>query len=114
MLTKNGEWFDVPLPTKENTFVINAGRWIQIITNNHWLAAVHRVIKRSNKKRVSLAFFTGANRDTQIEPLKGCKVCNENEFEYPDLAGVRIGKYLDDLMNNAARKNADPTMSDIL
>ena len=76
------------------------------MTNNHWLAAVHRVNKKSNNKRISLAFFSGANVDTIIEPLKGCKICHEKEFEYKHLKDVTIGEYLEEFMQNSAQQNS--------
>ena len=104
VLDKNEQWLDVPVVTEKNVFVVNAGTWIQMITNDHWLAAVHRVTKKSNDERFSFAFFTGASKDTLIEPLKGCKVCNEKKFRYKHLKGTTLGQYVAMLLNNAATK----------
>ena len=106
VLDKNEQWLDIPVVNKKNVFVINAGTWIQMITNDHWLAAVHRVIKKSNDARLSLAMFSGASKDTLIEPLKGCKVCSEKEFNYKHLKGTTLGQYVENLLNNAAGKSS--------
>ncbi|KAJ4726866.1 Hyoscyamine 6-dioxygenase [Melia azedarach] len=65
---KDGEWIAVePLP---NSFVINFGYALQIISNDKLKSADHRAVTNSNNARMSAALFINPTGDSIIEPAK--------------------------------------------
>jgi len=67
---RDGVWIDAPpLP---GSFIVNIGDILQRLTNDRYLANVHRVVNRSGRERYSLPLFFDAAFDTVFEPLPGC------------------------------------------
>ncbi|WCJ38369.1 2-oxoglutarate (2OG) and Fe(II)-dependent oxygenase superfamily protein [Euphorbia peplus] len=65
---KDGEWIGIgPLP---NSFVINIGYQLQIISNNILTSAEHRVVTNSKEDRISGAFFMSPSDESIIHPAK--------------------------------------------
>ncbi|CAK9138085.1 unnamed protein product [Ilex paraguariensis] len=64
---KDGQWIPV-IPTK-GTFVVNVGDVIQVLSNNKFKSATHRVVRSKGKKRHSFAFFHNLQGDKWVEPL---------------------------------------------
>lgn len=65
--TREGDWIDVePLP---GTIVVNLGDAVQVWTNDRYLAAVHRVIPMTERRRFSIPYFSNPARKAEIEPL---------------------------------------------
>lgn len=60
----NNEW--IKIPKLDNIFVINAGDFLQSLTNNKVKSTIHRVIHLKNNNRFSFPFFYHANPDFQI------------------------------------------------
>ncbi|KAL6572985.1 hypothetical protein OROHE_002461 [Orobanche hederae] len=66
----NGEWISaIPVP---GTFVCNIGDMLKILTNGIYESTLHRVINKSHKYRVCVAYFYEPNFDAAIEPLDAC------------------------------------------
>lgn len=63
------EW--IPVPVKENSFVINIGDLLQMWTGDYYRSAVHRVINTGSKHRYSAPFFYNGNLDLKFTPLNG-------------------------------------------
>ncbi|KAM7256243.1 hypothetical protein ACFE04_011984 [Oxalis oulophora] len=64
---KDGDWISVdPVP---NTFVINLGDQLQIMSNGRYKSVHHRAVTNRDKKRVSLAMFCRPNENTLIGPI---------------------------------------------
>jgi isopenicillin N synthase-like dioxygenase len=64
---KSGEWVGVPpIP---DTFVINLGNAMQMLSTGEFSSTPHRVINRSGGDRYSIAFFANPGHDAIIEPL---------------------------------------------
>ncbi|KAH8889985.1 Clavaminate synthase-like protein [Thozetella sp. PMI_491] len=61
----------LPVPVKENTFVINMGDIMQKWTNSYYRSARHRVITYSAKTRYSVPFFFNGNMKLKIKALDG-------------------------------------------
>lgn len=61
----------IPVPVKENTFVINMGDVMQKWTNGYYRSARHRVITYSEKRRYSVPFFFNGNMKLKITALDG-------------------------------------------
>lgn len=79
VLTKQGEWIDIPL--LENTLVMNIGDMMEILSNGKYLATKHRV-KKVQQERYSFPLFFSCDYDYVIQPI------NTNEpAKYATLAG---------------------------
>lgn len=82
VMTRDGDWVEAPpIP---GTFVINIGDIMQRLTNDVYLANMHRVINTSGKERYSLPFFFDLDFDTTITPLPIC-VTPDNPAKYASI-----------------------------
>lgn len=66
VLTKSGQWIDIPL--LENTLIMNIGDMMEILSNGRYLATKHRV-KKVSEERYSFPFFFSCDYDYFIQPL---------------------------------------------
>lgn len=64
---ETGEW--IPIPPKEDAYVINMGDMISRITDGHYKSSIHRVINRNNNDRYSIVFFFDGNIDYKLRRL---------------------------------------------
>ncbi|MDX8529319.1 2-oxoglutarate and iron-dependent oxygenase domain-containing protein [Mesorhizobium sp. MSK_1335] len=79
VMNRDGDWVDgVPI---NGTFVINIGDLIQRLTNDVYLANMHRVVNISGRERYSIPFFIDADFNATIEPLASC-VTDSNPLRY--------------------------------
>ncbi len=79
VMNRDGQWIDgTPIP---GTFVINIGDLIQKLTNNRYLANLHRVVNTSGRERYSIPFFIDADDDAVFAPLESC-VTDDNPARY--------------------------------
>jgi isopenicillin N synthase-like dioxygenase len=64
-----GEW--IPVPVRDDAFVINVGKLMSRWTNDHWPATVHRVVASTNPRhrRTTLTTFHMPALPTTIAPL---------------------------------------------
>lgn len=60
-----GAWIDVPIVP--DTFVINLGEMLQVMTGNYFVATPHRVATRT--ERHSIGYFHGPSLETRLDPL---------------------------------------------
>lgn len=103
VMNRDGDWIEgTPI---DGTFVINIGDLIQRLTNDVYLANMHRVVNTSGRDRYSIPFFIDADFAAVIEPLATCitgsnprryepVTCGEHKFgrfaaSYAHLAEVR-------------------------
>jgi isopenicillin N synthase-like dioxygenase len=94
VMNRDGEWIQgTPIP---GTFVINIGDLIQRLTNNVYLANMHRVVNTSGRERYSIPFFIDADYTAVIEPLASC-ISDANPCRYtPVTCGVhKFGRFVD-------------------
>ncbi|KAK7716321.1 hypothetical protein SLS64_003473 [Diaporthe eres] len=61
----------IPVPVKENTFVINMGDIMQLWTDGYYRSARHRVVTFSAQERYSVPFFFNGNMKLKIKGLGG-------------------------------------------
>ena len=66
--SKESGWIDIE--PEKNTIVVNLGDAMQVWTNDKYVAAIHRVTKRTAKARYSTPYFYNPKRDAIIEPLE--------------------------------------------
>ena len=70
VMNRDGDWIEAPpIP---GTFVINIGDLIQRLTNDVYLANLHRVINTTGRQRYSIPFFLDADFDAVFAPLDCC------------------------------------------
>ncbi|CAH9069338.1 unnamed protein product [Cuscuta europaea] len=87
--TRSGEWISAPpIP---GTFVCNIGDMLQILSNGLYESTLHRVMNKSLKYRVSVAYFYEPNFDALIEPLE---VCKQQTGGLRNFEGAVYGKHL--------------------
>ncbi|KAH0744879.1 hypothetical protein KY290_032872 [Solanum tuberosum] len=67
ILLKNGHWISVP--SDQNSFFINVGDSLQVMTNGRFKSVKHRVLANSVKSRLSMIYFGGPPLSEKIAPL---------------------------------------------
>ncbi len=67
-----GDWLEVPyLP---DSFVVNIGDMFQRLTGGRYTSALHRVVNRSSRARLSIPFFFDPAFDAVLEPVEGLRL----------------------------------------
>lgn len=64
---KDGEW--ISANPEEGSIIVNIGDIIQVLTNNKFKSAMHRVVRSTGRHRHSFAFFYCLDSEKWIEPL---------------------------------------------
>ncbi|MEL7104939.1 MAG: 2-oxoglutarate and iron-dependent oxygenase domain-containing protein [Pseudomonadota bacterium] len=83
VMNRDGDWVEAPpIP---GTFVINIGDLIQRLTNDVYLANLHRVINTTGRERYSIPFFLDADFDAVFGPLDSC-ITPDNPRVYEPVA----------------------------
>lgn len=79
VMNRDGVWVEgTPIP---DTFVINIGDLIQRLTNDRYLANLHRVVNTTGRERYSIPFFIDADFNAVFKPLPTC-VSEDNPARY--------------------------------
>ena len=68
--TKSKEFGWIDIEPEADTIVVNLGDAMQVWTNDKYVAAIHRVTKRTKKARYSTPYFYNPKRDAVIQPLE--------------------------------------------
>ncbi|KAL6619574.1 hypothetical protein ACP70R_034713 [Stipagrostis hirtigluma subsp. patula] len=66
---RDGSW--VSVPSDKNSFFINVGDALQVLTNGRFRSVRHRVMVNSARARVSVIFFGGPPPRERLAPLPG-------------------------------------------
>lgn len=64
----------IPVPVKDNSYVINMGDMMQKWTAGYYRSARHRVVNHSTRPRHSVPFFFNGNLDFKCRTLDGSGV----------------------------------------
>ncbi|WOG99555.1 hypothetical protein DCAR_0518908 [Daucus carota subsp. sativus] len=64
---KDGEW--IPVTPSEGTLIVNIGDIIQVLSNDKYKSATHRVVRTKGRDRYSYAFFYNLQAEKWVEPL---------------------------------------------
>lgn len=85
----------IPVPVRENAFVVNIGDLLELWTGGFYRSALHRVINRGENHRYSAPFFYNGNGDLEFEPIdnSGFKTTVSEHIRGKLLASLqKIGK----------------------
>jgi len=105
---QGGDWVDVPyLP---NSLVLNSGDMLKRMSNDRYIATLHRVINRSGNARSSIPFFFDTNMHAVISPLSSC-INTENPAKYPPIEYAEHALELE-LHNKRSHVNEKPEYQD--
>ncbi|APG86949.1 2-oxobutyrate oxidase (plasmid) [Sinorhizobium americanum CCGM7] len=89
---REGVWVE-GAPISE-TFVINIGDLVQILTNDVYVANLHRVVNTSGRERYSIPFFIDANYDAVFEPLESfVSPSNPSRYSPVTCGAHKFGKF---------------------
>ncbi|PSS07901.1 Flavonol synthase/flavanone 3-hydroxylase [Actinidia chinensis var. chinensis] len=100
---KDGVW--IPVVPTQGTLVVNVGDVIQVLTNNKFKSATHRVVRRRGRDRYSYAFFYNLQGDKWVEPLPHF---TEEIGEPPRYRGFLYKEYQQLRMKNKSHPPARP------
>ncbi len=67
--TKSKEFGWIDITPEKDSIVVNLGDAMQVWTNDNYVAAIHRVSKRTSEPRYSTPFFYNPTGDSIIQPL---------------------------------------------
>ncbi|KAK2981958.1 hypothetical protein RJ640_019178, partial [Escallonia rubra] len=66
---RDGKWISVnPIP---NTFIVNVGDQMQVLSNDRYKSVLHRAVVNSDKERISIPTFYCPSPDAVIGPASG-------------------------------------------
>ncbi|XAR50063.1 Flavonol synthase [Bertholletia excelsa] len=66
-VSKDGQW--IPTVPAKGTLVVNVCDIIQVLSNNKYKSATHRVVRSRGRSRFSYAFFYNLQGEKWVEPL---------------------------------------------
>lgn len=93
VMNRDGAWVN-GTPIK-GTFVINIGDLIQKLTNDIYLANMHRVYNTSGRERYSIPFFIDADYDAVIAPLPSCvSETNPQRYQPVTCGAHKFGRFV--------------------
>ncbi|KAI3689961.1 hypothetical protein L2E82_47933 [Cichorium intybus] len=90
---RNGHW--VAVDSVPNTFIINIGDQIQVLSNNKYKSVIHRAVVNCQKERISIPTFYCPSRDAVIGPAPEL-VCDDQHAVYRHFT---YGEYYDKFWN---------------
>lgn len=79
VLTRDGQW--IHAPPLEGTLVVNVADYMQRMTNDKYVSAVHRARNVSGGERVSIPFFWGFGLDESCGVLDCCLEGGERKYK---------------------------------
>ncbi|WMV21833.1 hypothetical protein MTR67_015218 [Solanum verrucosum] len=86
---KDEQW--IPIAPSKDKLEVNIGDVIQVLSNNKFKSATHRVIRPRETNRYSCAFFYNVQGDKWVEPLPQC---TKEIGESPKYRGFLFKEYV--------------------
>ncbi|XP_062077048.1 2-oxoglutarate-dependent dioxygenase 19-like [Humulus lupulus] len=84
-----GNWVNVnPIP---NSFLVNTGDHLEILSNGKYKSVVHRAVVNSNDTRISLAIANGPALETVVRPASKLV---ESHSQSPAFIGIKYKDYV--------------------
>ncbi|KAG8379177.1 hypothetical protein BUALT_Bualt07G0061100 [Buddleja alternifolia] len=100
---KDGNW--IPISPPQGTLVVNIGDTIQVMSNDKFKSAAHRVVRPRGRSRYSYAFFHGLGGDKMVEPLQHFTI---KKGESPKYKGFLYKEYVQLRIRNRTHPPAKP------
>lgn len=101
VMNRDGDW--IAAPPIAGTFVVNIGDLIQRLTNDVYLANLHRVVNTSGRERYSIPFFIDADYDAVFAPLPSCvSDANPPRYDPVSCGAHKFSRFLDSYPHLAA------------
>ena len=94
-----GEW--VVAPPVPDTFVVNVGEMMKLVTNDRYASALHRVVNRSGRERYSVPFFFNPDYDATLSVLPQFVEANRAPLFEPIHAGEHMFNFYRNLWPSA-------------
>jgi isopenicillin N synthase-like dioxygenase len=94
VMNRSGDWIEArPIP---GALVINIGDLVQRLTNDIYLANLHRVVNASGRQRYSIPFFIDADFDAEFGPIASCVTPdNPRRYESVTCGAHKFARYMD-------------------
>ncbi|KAB2073269.1 hypothetical protein ES319_A07G071600v1 [Gossypium barbadense] len=102
-VSKDGEW--IPVIPAKGTLVVNISDVIQVLSNNKFKSATHRVVRPKGRSRYSFAFFYNLQGDKWVEPLPHF---TKDIGESPKYRGFQYSEYLQLRLRNKTHPPTTP------
>ncbi|WMV21832.1 hypothetical protein MTR67_015217 [Solanum verrucosum] len=100
---KDDQW--IPIAPSKDKLVVNIGDVIQVLSNNRFKSATHRVVRPREANRYSCTFFYNVQEDKWVEPLPQF---TEEIGESPKYRGFLFGEYIQLRIKNRTHPPARP------
>ncbi|KAF4368379.1 hypothetical protein F8388_019096 [Cannabis sativa] len=85
-----GNWLNVnPIP---NSFLVNTGDHLEILSNGKYKSVVHRAVVNKNDTRISLAIANGPALETVVNPVP--KLVESHDSHSSAFAGMKYKDYV--------------------
>jgi len=88
LVQKDGSW--AVMPPVRGTFNINIGDTFERWSNNLFESTIHRVVNENTRSRLSIAYFSGTNFETNVAALPGTVASGEAPKHGPITAGQYV------------------------
>ncbi|WP_120500601.1 isopenicillin N synthase family oxygenase [Roseovarius sp. EL26] len=103
VMNRDGDW--VQGPPIPGCFVINIGDLVQRLTNDVYLANLHRVVNTSGRERYSIPFFIDADYDAEFAPIPSCVTAdNPTKYEAVTCGKHKFGRFVKSFPHLAAQQ----------
>ena len=95
--SKEFGWIDIE--PEEDTIVVNLGDAMQVWSNDQYVAAIHRVLKRTNNSRYSTPYFYNPEGNAVLKPIEGLSSESDlyESFTWKEYIQGRVNDNYEDL-----------------
>lgn len=95
--SKESGWIDIE--PEEDTIVVNLGDAMQVWSNDQYVAAIHRVLKRTNNSRYSTPYFYNPEGNAVLKPIEGLSSESDlyKSFTWKEYIQGRVNDNYEDL-----------------
>ncbi|GAV83244.1 2OG-FeII_Oxy domain-containing protein/DIOX_N domain-containing protein [Cephalotus follicularis] len=87
----NGKW--VPINPLPNSFLVNTGDHMEILTNGKYKSIIHRAMVNDKATRISIATAHGPPLDSIVSPAPELVMNSENQI--PAFRGIKYRDYME-------------------
>ncbi|XP_047335478.1 2-oxoglutarate-dependent dioxygenase 19-like [Impatiens glandulifera] len=87
----DGKWVGVGVSQHPNSFLVNVGDHLEILSNGRYKSIVHRATVNNASTRISIAIAHGPSIDSVVSPIEELVIGDEGSSEY---MSMRYGDYI--------------------